>query len=370
MYDVLIVGAGFFGSVFAHEVTKAGLKCLVIDKRSHIGGNCYTRNDDGINVHEYGPHIFHTNSDKVWDYVNQFAEFRQFVYSPIANYKGTFYSLPFNMWTFHQMWGVKTPNEALLKIQDTIIECDNPTNLEEWALSQLGRDVYDKLIYGYTKKHWQKDPKDLPSFIIKRLPFRLTYDSNYYNDKYCGIPSGGYTQIFEKLLSGIEVKLNVDFFDAREEWVSKAKMVVYTGPLDVYFDYMHGELEYRTLRFQHTTVPVENIQGVPVINYTSDDVGWTRTIEHKHFVKVKTSHTVLTYETPEKWSKEKEPYYPVNDSHNNSIVSEYNKEVSKLSNVIFGGRLAKYRYYDMDQVIASALIAAERYMKVRSEKLQ
>ena len=368
MYDVLIVGAGFFGSVFAHEVAKAGKKCLVIDKRTHIGGNCYTKNSSGIHVHEYGPHIFHTNSDKIWKYVNQFAEFRQFIYSPVANYKGNFYSLPFNMWTFHQLWGVRTPDQAMEKIEQTRIKCDNPKSLEDWALSQLGTDVYNKLIKGYTKKQWRKDPKDLPSFIIKRLPFRLTYDANYYNDKYCGIPRGGYTQIFDKLLSGIEVKLGTDFFDDQERWCSMAKTIVYTGPLDAYFDYKHGELEYRTLNFTHIFVPKENVQGVPVINYTDDDVSWTRSIEHKHFEKVKTPHTVVTYETPAEWTRDKIPYYPVNDSHNNSIVSEYNKEVSKLSNVIFGGRLAKYRYYDMDQVIASALTAAEKFLNNRSEK--
>ena len=368
MYDVLIVGAGFFGSVFAHEVAKSGKKCLVIDRRSHIGGNCYTRNNGGINVHEYGPHIFHTNSKKIWDYVNQFAEFRQFIYSPVANYEGKLYSLPFNMWTFHQLWGVSTPEAALQKIEETKVVCDNPKNLEEWVLSQMGTDVYEKLIKGYTKKQWRKDPKDLPSFIIKRLPFRLTYDANYYNDKYCGIPAGGYTQIFDKLLEGIDVQLNVDFLKDRKGWESKAKIVVYTGPLDAYFNYKHGELEYRTLNFTHMLVPKENVQGVPVVNYTSENVSWTRSIEHKHFEKVKTSHTVVTYETPAEWSKDKIPYYPVNDDHNNSIVHEYNKEVRKLSKVIFGGRLAKYKYYDMDQVIASALVSAEKFLRNRSEK--
>jgi len=368
MYDILIVGAGLFGSVFAHEAAKSGKKCLVIDKRSHIGGNCYTSNNNGINVHEYGPHIFHTNSEKIWNYVNQFAEFRQFTYSPVANYRGDLYSLPFNMWTFHQLWGVTTPAEALEKIEQTKIECENPKNLEEWVLAELGTDVYEKLIRGYTKKQWGKDPKDLPSFIIKRLPFRLTYDANYYNDKYCGIPAGGYTQIFDKLLEGIDVKLNIDFLDNKEEWASKAKTVVYTGPLDAYFDYKHGELEYRTLKFSHVTVPRENVQGVPVVNYTSEDVSWTRSIEHKHFEKVKTPHTVITYETPVAWSKDKIPYYPVNDSHNNSIVNEYNKEVRKLSNIIFGGRLARYQYYDMDQVIASALVSANKFIRNRSEK--
>ena len=244
-----------------------------------------------------------------------------------------------------------------------IRDSDDPKNLEEWVLSQLGSDVYEKLVKGYTKKQWRKDPKDLPSFIIKRLPFRLTYDANYYNDKYCGIPRGGYTQIFEKLLSGIDVELNTDFLENKDKWESLAKTVVYTGPLDAYFDYAHGELEYRTLSFTHILVPKENVQGVPVVNYTSDEVSWTRSIEHKHFEKVKTPHTVVTYETPVEWKKDRVPYYPINDSHNNSIVREYNREVNKLTNVIFGGRLAKYQYYDMDQVIGSALVSVKRFLK-------
>lgn len=367
MYDVIVVGAGFFGSVFAHEITKAGKKCLVVDKRSHIGGNCYTKNNDGINVHEYGPHIFHTNSEKIWNYVNQFAEFRQFIYSPVANYKGDLYSLPFNMWTFHQLWGVTTPEDALRKIEETKIEIQNPDSLQEWVVSQLGTDVYEILVKGYTKKQWRKDPKDLPSFIIKRLPFRLTYDANYYNDKYCGIPSGGYTQIFEKLLDNIDVKLGIDFLEDKDHWENQAKTILYTGPLDAYFDYKYGELEYRTLSFNHTVIPKENVQGVPVVNYTSEDVPFTRSIEHKHFEKVKTPHTVVTYETPVEWERGKIPYYPVNDSHNNSLVREYNKEVRKLNNVIFGGRLARYQYYDMDQVIASSLVAAEKFLRNRSK---
>ena len=366
MYDVLVVGAGFFGSIFAHQAKKEGLSCAVIDKRNHIGGNCYTRNVRGVHVHEYGPHIFHTNSKKIWNFINEFANFRQFTYSPVANYKGELYSLPFNMWTFHKLWGVTSPAEALEKIEETRVKCDNPKTLEEYALSELGKDVYEKLIRGYTKKQWQKDPKDLPSFIIKRLPFRLTYDANYYHDKYCGIPDGGYTQIFEKLLQGIEVKLNTDFFENREFWEKSAKTIVYTGPIDAYFDYVHGELDYRTLEFKHVETEVENIQGVPVINYTSEDVPWTRTIEHKHFEIVKTDHTVLTYEKPIPWSKEKTPYYPINDNHNNSILAEYNKEVKKLSNVIFGGRLAKYQYYDMDQIIGSALVASKKFLANRS----
>tara|TARA_B100000683_G_scaffold248686_1_gene262134 strand:+ start:2985 stop:4091 length:1107 start_codon:yes stop_codon:yes gene_type:complete len=367
MYDVLIVGAGFFGSVFAHEITKAGLSCLVIDKRHHIGGNCYTSNNKGINVHEYGPHIFHTNSEKIWNYVNMFAEFRQFTYSPVAKFRGEQYSLPFNMWTFNQLWGVTTPDEALKKIEETRVPIDNPANLEEWVVSQLGTDVYEKLVKGYTQKQWRKDPKELPSFIIKRLPFRLTYDANYYNDKYCGIPVGGYTQIFEKLLGNADVQLGVDFLQDRKGWTSKAKHVVYTGPLDAYFDYKYGELEYRTLDFVHTEIQKENVQGVPVINYTAPEVSWTRSIEHKHFEKVKTSHTVVTSETPAEWSKDRVPYYPINDSHNNSLAGEYNKDVKKLSNVTFGGRLAKYQYYDMDQVIASALTSSKKFLSNRSK---
>ena len=360
MYDYLIVGAGLFGSVFAKEATACGKKCLIIDKRDHIGGNCYTKKIHNINVHEYGPHIFHTNSDKIWDYVNNLVEFRQFIYSPIANYKDNFYSLPFNMWTFQQLWGVKTPAAALQKIEETRIVYKDPKNLEEYALSVLGKDVYEKLIYGYTKKHWMREPKDLPAFIIKRLPFRLKYDCNYYRDKYCGIPVDGYTAIFKKLLKDITVISSIDYFKDKEYWDSQAKKIVYTGQIDEYFGYSHGELEYRTLEFKHQILDTENIQGIPVINYTADDVVHTRTIEHKHFENSKSKKTILTTETPVQWSKEKIPYYPINDEVNNTRYQSYNKEAKKISSIIFGGRLASYKYYDMDQTIGSSLAALKK----------
>ena len=355
MYDYLIVGAGFFGSVFAYQATQGGKKCLVIDKRPHIGGNSYTKNMEGINVHYYGPHIFHTNSDKIWEFVNKFTEFKQFTYSPVANFKGELYSLPFNMWTFRQLWNTTTPQDVLNKIEETSIPCESPKNIEEYAISQLGTDVYEKLIYGYTKKQWMREPRDLPSFIIKRLPFRLTYDNSYFNDKYCGIPVGGYTRIFEQLLKGIEVKCGVDYFENKDEWNKKAHKVVYTGKIDEFFDYKHGELEYRTLDFQHNVMDLENYQGSSVINWTGDEVPWTRTIEHKHFEKSNSSKTVVTYETPIKCNKDSIPYYPVNDEVNNKRYHQYNKEKANFPNIIFGGRLASYKYYDMEQVIASAL---------------
>ena len=367
MYDYLIVGAGFFGAVFAHQASNDGKKCLVIDKRAHIGGNCHTKNIENINVHLYGPHIFHTNSDKIWNFVNRFAEFRQFVYSPVANFKDELYSLPFNMWTFHQLWGVKTPAEAQKKIQETRVFSKNPKNLEEYALSVLGSDVYNKLIYGYTKKQWMREPKDLPAFIIKRLPFRLTYDARYYKDKYCGIPVGGYTAIFDKLLKNSDVTCGVDYFADRDHWNRKAKKIVYTGMIDEFFDYKHGELEYRTLKFDHKVLDTDNHQGVPVINWTSDEIPWSRSIEHKHFEKSNSEKTVLTHETPDKWSREKIPYYPINDSVNNKRYSLYNSEKSKHPNFIFGGRLASYKYYDMDQVIASALTTYDKQSREKNE---
>ena len=363
MYDFLIVGAGFFGSVFSYLASQDGKKCVVIDKRDHIGGNSYTKNIENINVHYYGPHIFHTNSDKIWNFVNKFTEFKQFTYSPVANFKDELYSLPFNMWTFHQLWGVKTPKEAIEKLDSTKIPCEDPKNLEDYVLSVMGTDVYRKLIYGYTKKQWGRDPSKLPSFIIKRLPFRLTYDSSYYNDKYCGIPVGGYTLIFEKLLKDSELILNVDYFKDPKRWNSMAKNIVYTGKIDEFFDYKHGDLDYRTLSFDHRVLDKENHQGVPVINWTSDDVEHTRTIEHKHFEKSRSNKTVVTHETPEKWERHKVPYYPVNDKMNNDRYSLYNKEKKNCPNFIFGGRLANYKYYDMDQVIASAISTYEKFKK-------
>jgi UDP-galactopyranose mutase len=362
-YDFLIVGAGLYGSVFANQATKAGKTCLVIDKRSHIGGNCYTEKIEGINVHKYGPHIFHTSNEKIWKFVNRLVEFKQFTYQPVANYKNTLYTLPFNMWTFHQLWGVKTPEEARRKIEETRVPCISPRNLEEWALSQVGRDVYEKLIYGYTKKHWQREPKDLPAFIIKRLPLRFTYDLNYYNDKFVGIPIGGYTKLIDKLLEGSHVQLGVDYMSEREDLHKIASNVVYTGKIDEYFDYAYGDLEYRSLHFKHMILDTDNYQGCATINYTDAETPYTRSIEHKHFEGTQSKKTVVSYETPCKGSRDKIPYYPVNDEKNNMIYDKYKQETQRLSNVFFGGRLGDYKYYDMHQVIGSALSKSTRILK-------
>lgn len=351
MYDYLIVGSGLFGSVCARELTDKGYSCCVIDKRNHIGGNCYTENKEEINIHTYGPHIFHTSDKKIWDYINQYAEFNNFILTPVATYKGKQYALPFNMWTFNQLWGVKTPEEAQAKIEEQRFK-DKPTNLEEQALALVGKDVYEILIKGYTKKQWQKDPKDLPPFIIKRLPVRLTYNNNYFNDTYQGIPIGGYTQIFEKLLEGIDVKLNTDYFvDSLPEY----KKVIYTGPIDKFFNYEFGELEYRTLKFETKRLDIPNYQGVVVNNFTEENIPYTRIVEHKHFEFGTQPYTYITYEYPTNWISTSEPYYPVNDSKNQEIYKKYKKKADNLKNIYFGGRLAEYRYYDMHQVIGSAL---------------
>ena len=352
-YDYLIVGAGFFGSICAYELNKKGYSCLVVDKRNHIGGNSYTSNRDGINVHEYGPHIFHTSNEEVWKWINQFTEFNNFRYSPVANYKGDVYSLPFNMWTFSKLWEVTTPEEAkdMIERQSSVVA--DPQNLEEQAIKLVGKDVYNKLIKGYTAKQWRKDPKLLPKEIIKRLPVRFTYDNNYFNDKYQGIPIGGYTQIFEKLLDGIEVKLGVDYF---KDKLPEHGKVIYTGPIDKFFDYKYGELEYKTTKFEHKHLPVENYQGVAVVNYTDIDIPYTRILEHKHFEFGSQATTWITYEYPIQYEVEKtEPMYPVNDAENNSIYNQYKKLADQEKNVIFGGRLAEYKYYDMHQIIEQAL---------------
>jgi len=358
-YDFCIVGAGFFGAVCAHELNKKGYKCVVIDKRTHIAGNCYTRKQGKIHIHEYGPHIFNTNSLDIWNYVNTFTEFNQFIYSPVAKYRKDFYALPFNMWTFNKLWGVQTPQQALDKIDAVKYNFKKPENLEEYALSALGPDIYEKLIKHYTKKQWQCEPSELPSFIIKRLPFRLTYNSNYYNTKYCGIPKSGYTEIFQNLLQGIEVRLETDYFKNRKYFDSLARNLIYTGKIDEYFDYKHGNLDYRTLNFKHQSLDVPNFQGVPVINHTCDTHEYTRTIEHKHFDRSisedDTVKTIITYETPIPWEKNMTPYYPINTPTNNNIYKKYNIEGSNIKNCIFGGRLAKYKYYNMDQIIGSAL---------------
>jgi len=357
VYDYLIVGTGLFGSVFAHEVTKRGHSCLVIDKRSHLGGNVYCSNYEGIHVHEYGAHIFHTSNKRIWDYMQQFASFNNYINSPIANYKGVFYNLPFNMNTFYQLWKVKTPQEAQQKIAEQIadLNIEKPKNLEEQALNLVGRDIYERLIKEYTQKQWGKPCTQLPPFIIKRLPVRFTFNNNYFNDTYQGIPIGGYNKIIEKLLAGIDVRTNTDYLSDRLELNALAKKVVYTGSIDEYFDYQLGELEYRALRFEHEKLNVPNHQGNAVINYTDFETPYTRTIEHKHFEFGTQEHTVITKEYPLMWQKGMERYYPINDNKNNRIYEKYKEHVRTMPNVIFGGRLAEYKYYDMNQIVEKAL---------------
>ena len=370
MYDYLVVGAGLFGAVFAHEANKKGKKVLVIDKRNHIGGNIYTENVEGIPVHRYGAHIFHTSYKKAWDYINQFANFNRYTNSPLAKYKDELYNLPFNMNTFHQMWGVKTPKEAKEKIEQQILEAGikEPKNLMEQAVSLVGRDIYEKLIKGYTEKQWGKPAEELPAFIIKRLPVRMTYDNNYFNDLYQGIPVGGYTQIIEKMLAGIEVRLSTDFIKHRPELSILAEKIVYTGMIDEYFDYCYGELEYRSLRFETEVLEEENYQGNAVVNYTEYEIPYTRIIEHKHFEfgcqGIQTNpKTVITYEYPTAWVKGGEPYYPINDEKNNALYEKYSALSRQQKNVIFGGRLGMYKYFDMHQVIAEALCIAEKELQ-------
>ncbi len=356
-YDYLIVGAGLYGAVFAHEAKKNGKTCLVIEKRSHIAGNIYTKEVEGIQVHEYGAHIFHTSNKKVWDYVNQFAEFNQYVNSPIAVYKNELYNLPFNMNTFSKMWNIRTPKEASEKIAEQISELNiiEPQNLEEQALSLVGSDVYEKLVKGYTEKQWGRDCKELPAFIIKRLPLRFTYDNNYFNDRYQGIAIGGYTAMVEKMLEGIEIRLNTDYFADKEYYNQIADTIVYTGQIDRYFDYSLGVLEYRMVRFEHELLDCENYQGNAVVNYTEREIPYTRIIEHKHFEFGRQSKTVISKEYPSEWKLGEEPYYPVNNENNNVLYQKYVELAKKEKNVIFGGRLGEYKYYDMDKVIESAL---------------
>ena len=356
-YDYLIVGSGLFGSIFAYEMNKKGKKCLVIEKRDHIGGNIYTELEKNINVHKYGAHIFHTNNKEVWDYINQFADFNRYTNSPIANYKGELYNLPFNMNTFYQMWGVKTPEEAKAKIQEQKEEykIDNPKNLEEQAISLIGKDIYEKLVKGYTEKQWGRKCSELPAFIIKRLPVRYTFDNNYFNDLYQGIPIGGYTRIVEKMLDGIEVKLNTDFFDNRQKWLDIADKIIFTGMIDQYYDYCYGELEYRGLNFEFETLDMENYQGNAVINYTDAETPFTRIIEHKHFEDSISDKTIITREYPKTWHKGEEAYYPLNDDKNSELFKKYQELAKKEDKVIFGGRLGMYQYFDMWQVIDEAL---------------
>lgn len=356
-YDYLIVGAGLFGAIFAYEANRQGKNCLVIDKRSHIAGNIYTENVEGINVHKYGAHIFHTSNKDIWQYINQFAEFNRYTNSPIAKYKNEVYNLPFNMNTFNKLWGVFTPEEAKQKIQEELLEhqIDEPKNLEEQAIKLVGKTIYERLIKGYTEKQWGMKATELPSFIIKRLPVRFTYDNNYFNDTYQGIPIGGYTNIVEKMLQGIDVKLNYDFFKHGNELKNISKKVVFTGPIDKYYNYCYGELEYRSIRFETEILNMDNYQGNAVVNYTDYEVPYTRVIEHKHFEFGTQIKTVISREYSEKWNTDKEPYYPINNDRNNQLYLKYKELANKEKNVIFGGRLGQYKYFDMNKVIEEAL---------------
>lgn len=357
MYDYLIVGAGLYGAVFAHELTKRGKRCLVIDRRDHIAGNVYTENVSGINVHRYGAHIFHTSDKEVWEYVNQFAEFNNYINSPIAVYKNELYNLPFNMNTFSKMWGVRTPAEAKAKIAEQVAQLSitEPKNLEEQALSLVGTDVYTKLVKDYTEKQWGRDCKDLPTFIIKRLPCRFTYDNNYFNDRYQGIPIGGYTAMVEKMLSGVEVRLNTDYSGLIQAQPDIAKRIVYTGCIDEFFGYRLGHLQYRSVRFETEELPIDDYQGNAVVNYTSWDQPYTRIIEHKHFEFGHQPTTIISREYSAEWKPGMEPYYPVNDGENGALYARYQELAKQQGNVIFGGRLGQYKYYDMDKVIRAAL---------------
>lgn len=366
-YDYLVIGSGLYGSIFAHEAKEKGKKVLVIDKRPTIAGNIYTEKQEGINVHKYGAHIFHTNNKKVWSYITQFAEFNRFTNSPVANYKGELYSMPFNMYTFNKMWGVVTPEEAAAKIEDQKREITGePKNLEEQAISLVGRDIYEKLVKGYTEKQWGRDCKELPAFIIKRLPVRLTFDNNYFNALYQGIPIGGYTKMIEKILDGIEVRLNTDYLENKEELDSLAEKIVYTGSIDAYFGYELGTLEYRSVRFGNETLDIPNFQGNAAVNYTDRETPWTRIIEHKWFEFGKDENgndipkTIISREYSSEWKAGDEPYYPVNDEKNSKLYAKYKQLADKEENVIFGGRLGEYKYYDMDATIASVIEMCEK----------
>ena len=360
-YDFLIVGAGLFGSTFAQQAKERGKNCLIIDKRNHTAGNAYTEKIEGINVHKYGPHIFHTSDEDIWNYVNKFAEFNSYVNRPKVNYKGKIYSFPINLFTLYQMFGVGTPEEAKQLLADLKTNNKFPKNLEEWILSEVGEEIYRTFIYGYTKKQWGREPRELPASIIRRLPIRLTFDDNYYTDKYQGIPIGGYTQMIEKMQEGIEVRLGVDFFEDRVKFESMAETIVFTGPIDEFFGHQHGELEYRSLRFETQILPIEDFQGNALINYTEEGIPFTRICEHKHFESTKSGSTVITKEYPQAWSSGEEKFYPVNDEENNSRYLLYRKMAEDLSpKYIFGGRLAEYKYYDMHQVIGSALAKARK----------
>lgn len=361
-YDFLIVGSGLFGAAFAYNAVKKGKKVLVLERRGHIGGNIYTEKVEGIDVHKYGAHIFHTSNKEVWDFVNGIADFNNFVNSPVANYKGEMYNMPFNMNTFSKMFGISTPAEAREVIEKQKSEITGePRNLEEQAISLVGRDVYTKLIKGYTEKQWGRDCKDLPSFIIKRLPVRYTYDNNYFNDRYQGIPTEGYTVLIERMLEGCDVRLNTNFLDDKEKWLSEAEQCIYTGPIDEYYRYALGKLEYRSLKFETELLDNDNYQGVAVVNYTEREIPYTRIIEHKHFNFGTQPKTVITKEYPTDWQEGMEPYYPINDEKNGALYEKY-KEMADNEGIIFGGRLAQYKYFDMDDIVEAALSLAEKLL--------
>lgn len=361
-YDYIIVGAGLFGAVFAYEATKRGKKCLVVEKRNHIAGNIYTKEVEGIQVHEYGAHIFHTNNETIWKYMNQFATFNRYTNSPIAKYKNELYNMPFNMNTFHALWGVITPEEAKQKIEEEkkIYGVKEPKNLEEQAINLVGKTIYEKLVKGYTEKQWGKRATELPSFIIKRLPVRFTYDNNYFNDRYQGIPIGGYTKIIEKMLEKVEVKINCDYLENEELFQNKAKKILFTGPIDAYYHFCYGPLEYRSLQFETEILNMPNYQGNAVVNYTEYEVPYTRIIEHKHFEFGNQEKTVITKEYPVQWKLGKEPYYPINNQENNQLYEKYKQLAMQDNLVIFGGRLGQYQYFDMDKVVAEALQLVEK----------
>ncbi|MBR5938668.1 MAG: UDP-galactopyranose mutase [Clostridiales bacterium] len=370
-YDYLVVGAGLYGAVFAHEAKAAGKSVLVIEKRPHIAGNVYCEDVEGIKVHTYGAHIFHTNNTEVWEYLNQFTTFNRFTNSPVANFKGELYSLPFNMYTFNKMWGVVTPQEAMARIEEQKAEMagKEPTNLEEQAISLIGRDIFEKLVKGYTEKQWGRDCKDLPAFIIKRLPVRLTFDNNYFNALYQGIPTGGYTKMVENMLDGIEVLLNTNYLEDKEKWNAMADKVIYTGPIDAYFDFSLGYLQYRSVRFETELLDMPNFQGNAAVNYTDRETPWTRIIEHKWFTFGKDEDgndlpkTVISREFSSEWKPGDEPYYPVNDAENGALYGKYKELADKEEKIIFGGRLGEYKYYDMDAVVASALSMVKKELK-------